>query len=226
MATTTIIRAIRRGEFGSVQIASSGGNVEGDVIAVGDGRLGVVAGLESIDDTALMTLDVVGQFDILKQATTDVYAYSAPVYYDPVTKKAYTASGAGYLYAGRCVKASVSGDVYVYTDLNVSAPKRYAVYAVTALGSIQTDAAPLIEGLNVVTGANGTLGVILPVAVPGMEVIIKGVTSGVLKVYGNTGAIINGLSANAAISLTTGLMPSIFVASTATQWYTIPLVAS
>jgi len=118
MATTTTVRALRRGVFGTVQIASSGGNTEGDVIAVGDGRVGVVSGLESIADGDLMTLDVTGQFDILKNSTSDTYSIGDAVWYDTVNKKAKTAFAAGYLFAGRCVKASASGDVYVYTEIN------------------------------------------------------------------------------------------------------------
>lgn len=98
---------------------------------------------------------------------------------------------------------------------------------VTATGSTAADAAQLYPGFTVVTGANGTLGVILPqVPKPGTLVIIKGVTSGVLKVWPDTAATINAISSNGALSLTTGLMPSIFIASSATQWYSIPLVAS
>lgn len=121
MSTTTTVRALRRNVFGSVPATSSGGNTNGDVLAVGDGRIGVVEGLESIADGDPMSLATAGQFDILKQATTDTYAVGAAVFYDPSGKKAYTAFAAGYLYAGRCVKASASGDVYVYTDINVGA---------------------------------------------------------------------------------------------------------
>lgn len=100
------------------------------------------------------------------------------------------------------------------------------VTAVTAAGSNQGDAAALARGFNVVTGADGTKGVILPTAAPGLIVTLKGVTAGVLKVYPATGATINGLSANAAISLASGLIPATFQASSATQWYTLPLVPS
>lgn len=228
MATTTTVRALlRNGDQETVPVPSAGSAyTQGDIVAVGDGRIGVVTGLEAIASGDPMSLRVYGQFDILKQATTDTYAVGAPVYYDPSGKQAYTVEGAGYLYAGRCVKASASGDTYVYTDINVLPPVRVPVYAVTALGSGQSDAAPLIEGLNVVTGANGTLGVVLPTAVPGMVVYIKGVTAGVLKVYPATGGTINALSANAAMSLASGAIPAVLVASSATQWYTIPLVPS
>ena len=130
-------------------------------------------------------------------------------------------------YMGYATLAAASGDDYGYVNLNEElAGNLLAVTAVTAAGSVIGDAAQLSQGLNVVTGADGTKGVILPVAVPGMQVYVKGVTAGVLKVWPKTGGTINALSASAAISLTTGAMPVTFIASSATQWYTFPLVAS
>lgn len=97
---------------------------------------------------------------------------------------------------------------------------------VAAAGSAQGDATALVEGFQVVTGADGTKGVILPTAVAGAIVIIKGTTSAVLKVYPATGAAINAVAANSAMSLASGVIPAIFIAKTATQWYTIPLLPS
>lgn len=96
-----------------------------------------------------------------------------------------------------------------------------------AAGSTVTDAAQLLTGFTVVTGANGTLGVKLP-ATPaaGTLVIIKGTTAGVLKVWPDAAATINAISSNGALSMTTGAMPLTFIAKSATQWYTLPLVAS
>lgn len=98
---------------------------------------------------------------------------------------------------------------------------------VAAAGTTVTDAAQLLEGFQVVTGADGTKGVKLP-ATPtaGTFVWIKGTTAGVLKVWPDAAATINAIGSNGAISLTTGAMPCIFVAKSATQWYTFPLVAS
>lgn len=226
MATTTTVRALRRNDTGSVQVASSGGNTQGDIVALSDGRVGVVSGVNAIADGDQMTLDTMGQFDILKNATSDTYALGAPVYYDATNKVAKTASASGYLYAGRCIKASANGDVYVYTDLNAVTIRRLPTAAVAAAGSAQGDAAGLIEGFNVVSAADGTKGVVLPTAVAGMVVYLKGTAAAVLKVYPATGGAINALSANAAISLASGATPAIFVASSATQWYTIPLLPS
>jgi hypothetical protein len=96
-----------------------------------------------------------------------------------------------------------------------------------AAGTTVTDAAQLLEGFTVVTGADGTKGVKLP-ATPtaGMVVWIKGTTAAVLKVWPDAAATINAIGSNGALSLTTGVMPSLFVAASATQWYSLPLVAS
>lgn len=96
---------------------------------------------------------------------------------------------------------------------------------VAAAGSTAADAAQLYPGFTIVTGANGTVGVILPqVPTAGTVVIIKGTTSGVLKVWPDTAATINAIGSNGAISLASGVIPAIFIASSATQWYSIPLV--
>lgn len=97
---------------------------------------------------------------------------------------------------------------------------------VAATGSVQGDAAQLIEGFQVVTGADGTKGVKLPVAVAGMQCMIKGTTAAVLKVWPSSGAAINAISADSAMSLASGVIPALFVAKSATQWYTFPLLPS
>lgn len=102
---------------------------------------------------------------------------------------------------------------------------RLPVAAVAATGSTQGDAAALSEGLNVVSAADGTKGVKLPTAVAGMMVIVKNTAAAALKIYPATGGAVNALSANAAYSIT-NLTSTLLVASSATQWYSVPLVAS
>lgn len=99
------------------------------------------------------------------------------------------------------------------------------VTAVTAAGSTQADAAALSDGFNVVTGADATKGVILPEAVAGRRVEIKGVTAAVLKVYPATGDAINAIAANGALSVAS-LCPVIFTATSDSQWYSHPLLPS
>lgn len=98
---------------------------------------------------------------------------------------------------------------------------------VAAAGSTVTDAAQLYPGITIVTGANGTLGVKLPpTPAPGTVCIIKGTTSGVLKVWPDAAATINAVGSNGAISLASGVIPAVFIATSATQWYSLPLLPS
>lgn len=199
----------------------------GDVVVL-NGIVGVAIADIAANDKG--SLAVEGIFKLPK--TTAAVVRGLPIHWDPTgspdngTASSGAANQLGVgTYAGVCVEASASGDDYAIVDLN--APSNLlAVSAVTAAGSAIGDAAQLSQGLNVVTGADGTKGVILPTAVPGMMVYVKGVTAGVLKIYPKTSSVINALSASAAISLTTGATPAIFVASSATQWYTIPLLPS
>lgn len=98
---------------------------------------------------------------------------------------------------------------------------------VAAAGTVLADAAQLYPGFTIVTGANGTVGVKLPATpAPGTVVIIKGTTSGVLKVWPDAAATINAIGSNGAMSLASGVIPAIFIATSATQWYTLPLLPS
>jgi hypothetical protein len=109
--------------------------------------------------------------------------------------------------------------------LTASGGVRLPVTAVAAAGSTQANAAALAEGLNVVSAADGTKGVRLPTAVAGATVIVKNTTAGALLIYPATGAAINAISANGSYSIT-NLTSTMLVASSATQWYSVPLVAS
>lgn len=199
----------------------------GDVV-VQNGIVGVAT--SDIAASELGSLSVDGIKKVPK--STGAWVVGLPVHWSPTgspdngdaSSGAANQLGVG-TYMGLATLAAASGDDYGYVNLNVQ-NRLLGVAAVTATGSTIADAAVLSQGLNVVTGADGTKGVILPVAVPGMQVIVKGVTAGVLKVYPQSSSVINALSASAAISLASGAIPAIFVASTATQWYTIPLVPS
>jgi len=164
--------------------------------------------------------------------TTAAWTVGLPVHWDATgtpdsgdaSSGAANQLGVG-VYMGLATAAAGSGDDFGYVLLNANA-NLLAVAAITAAGTTAADAAQLSQGLNVVTGADGTKGVILPVAVPGLVVHVKGVTAGVLKVYPKTSSTINALSASAAMSLASGAIPATFIASSATQWYTFPLLPS
>jgi len=107
----------------------------------------------------------------------------------------------------------------------VTGAVRVPVTTVAAAGSTQADAAALAEGLNVVSAADGTKGVRLPVAVPGAVVIVKNTAAAALKIYPATDGAINAVAANDPYSIT-NVTSTLLVASSATQWYSVPLVAS
>lgn len=219
--------ALTYSDDGAIDYTPSSAVTGGDVVVL-NGIVGVAT--SDIAANTKGSLATEGVFKLPK--TTAAVVRGLPIHWDPTgspdngTASSGAANQLGVgTYAGMCVEASGSGDDYAITDLNATT-NLLAVTAVTAAGSVIDDAAQLSQGINVVTGADGTKGVILPTAVPGMQVIVKGVTAGVLKVWPKTGATINALSASAALSMTTGAMPLTFVATSATQWYTLPLVAS
>jgi predicted RecA/RadA family phage recombinase len=212
---------------GAIDYTPASAVTGGDVVVL-NGIVGVAP--VDIASNELGSIQTRGHYKLPK--ITGAMVRGLPVHWNPTGDPDSGDAGSGAAnqsgvgtYAGMCIATAASGDNYVLTDIN--APTNLvAVTAVTAAGSVIGDAAQLSQGLNVVTGANGTVGVILPTAVPGMVVHIKGVTAGVLKVWPKTGATINALSASAALSMTTGAMPLTLIASSATQWYTFPLVAS
>lgn len=99
---------------------------------------------------------------------------------------------------------------------------------VAATGSSNTDAASLGYGFVLVTGADAAKGVILPNAAPGTMIIVKNAdaANAVLKVYPDSGAAINALTATTGAFSMAAKTSCIFVAYSATQWYSVPLVAS
>jgi hypothetical protein len=100
-----------------------------------------------------------------------------------------------------------------------------SVASVAAAGTVQGDAAAITCEVNAVTASDGTKGVVLPTAEVGMQITVKNTVAAVLKVYPASGGTINALSANAAISMAASTSAT-FVATSTTQWYTVPLVPS
>jgi hypothetical protein len=104
---------------------------------------------------------------------------------------------------------------------------RWPVTAVTAAGSDLSGAAALSEGINVVAGADDSVGVKLPTApTAGTVVIVKTTVSGkVLKVYPDAAATINAISSHGALSQA-AVTCAMYFATSSTQWYTMPLLPS
>lgn len=221
------VPALTYSSEGAIDYTPGSAVTGGDVIVI-NGIVGVATSDIAASTKGSLATD--GVFKLPK--TTAAIVAGLPVHWNPTGDPDSGTAGTGAAnqlgvgtYAGVAAEATGSGDDYAIVSLN-EASNLLAVSAVTAAGSSISDAAQLSQGLNIVTGADGTKGVILPVAVPGMQVIVKGVTAGVLKIYPVASSTINALSASAAISLASGAIPVTLVASSSTQWYTLPLVAS
>lgn len=107
----------------------------------------------------------------------------------------------------------------------LSAMPTLPVAAPAAAGTVQGNATALSLGMNFVTAADGTKGVVLPGTATGKVVEVFNTADGVLKVYPASGGVINALSANAPISQG-NLTSARYVGSAAGQWYTDPRVPS
>ena len=127
--------------------------------------------------------------------------------------------------SGRAVLQTLTVTGALTASGGVTGSVRLPVAAVAAAGANQGNAAALSEGLNVVSAADGTKGVRLPTAVAGAVVIVKNTAAGALLIYPATGGAINAVAANGSYSIT-NLTSTMLVASSATQWYSVPLVAS
>lgn len=97
-----------------------------------------------------------------------------------------------------------------------------------AAGSAQGDAAAILTSIVIVTGADGSKGVILPADSIGDDVWVFNNAGSTLKVYPNSGAAISvggtGLgTADAAFSQLTN-KASVYKRQSATQWFVITSV--
>jgi hypothetical protein len=100
-----------------------------------------------------------------------------------------------------------------------------AVGTVAAAGNAQGNGGAIAGDLCVVTAADGTKGVVLPAGAIGRRVTVKNNANAVLKVYPASGGTINAIAQDGAISMAAFTCCD-FVAQTATQWFTLPLLPS
>jgi len=105
------------------------------------------------------------------------------------------------------------------TNKTLGLGTRFTVDTVAAAGSAQGDAGELTaDAINIVTGADGTKGVVLPTAVAGSFVIVYNPTAtNALPVYPNSSDDINDGTADAAVD-TEGKTLSVFFAVDSATW--------
>lgn len=122
------------------------------------------------------------------------------------------------------VTGNVTGNLTGNATGNVSLP----IGTVAGAGTDNTNAAALAAGVNVVTGGNGTVGVILPTATAtnSTMVIVKNNAAAILKVYPSASAAINGLTATTGAISMAANTSALFFSTSATQYYTLPLLPS
>ena len=92
--------------------------------------------------------------------------------------------------------------------------------SISANGSSSTDATTLGNTVNIITSVSSGQGVILPTAIAGMTIYITNTSANSLLVYPASGAIINELATNAALTQVTKATVH-YVAASSTQWYSV-----
>lgn len=161
------------------------------------------------DKVAVRLLNAMGTRKMVAAAaiTSGAYVYGA-------------ASGkiddVGFVPVGVALEAaSADGDI-IEVLLVPDAPANVA--SIAAAGSAQGDATAVTAGINTVSAADGTKGVILPAAKAGLQIEVynEHATNG-LKVYPATGDDINDGSANAAVT-TEGKTRAVFVGLDTATW--------
>ena len=125
--------------------------------------------------------------------------------------------------AASSVLVSSAGNVPIWSttlpaDLTSPGLKGSSSVAVSAAGSTQGTATALTSDLNVVTTVAAGAGVVLQTAVAGKTVRVINKGANPLKVYPASGAAVDALGANVAITIPVDGQAS-FDGSSATQWY-------
>jgi len=144
---------------------------------------------------------------------------------DPDLVAGTTITGAA-ITGGTITDASITGGTFsgptvtgASLSVNVAKP--------AAAGSTRADATALTASFNWVTAADAAKGVVLPAPTAGRLVVIKNddTANAVLKVYAPGSAKINGVAGSTAFSMA-AKTACWFVAYDATDWFSVPLVAS
>lgn len=157
MATIYTAQAIRRNDHHQVSKVSGAAYNPGDVVinCVGDGRVGVVAGLEAVASGDPVTFYVEGKYEVACASAT-TFSAGDLVYWDDANNTAKTTAGVAgtsdWKLLGRAVKAKTSGQLVVLVEINL--PVRFVGGEVTLDGTNPTS---VVTGLTKVLGASASL---------------------------------------------------------------------
>jgi len=127
----------------------------------------------------------------------------------------------GTIASATITNATISSGTAAVSSLNLNVAKP------AAAGSTRADATALTASFSWVTAADGTKGVVLPAPTAGRVIAIKNddTANAILKVYAPGSAQINSVAGSTAFSMA-AKTACFFVAYDATDWFSIPLVAS
>jgi predicted RecA/RadA family phage recombinase len=150
----------------------------GDVVVMGDSRLGVATSAIAAD--ALGALLTSGVVDLLKSGSTGpVFRVGEDVTWDVANELAIRGTVSCGVYAGKCIKAAGTSDTRVRVQLN--APSRFADMEwedVTLAGGSKTlDMYDVGKVINVTTG-HASYVVTLPAVAAGLEFVVRVGVSG------------------------------------------------
>lgn len=154
MPTAYTAQAIRRQHHHEVNVNSAAAAYNpGDVVlnCVGDGRVGVVAGLEAVAIGDPVTFYVEGKYD-LNCASATTFSAGDKVFWDNTNNVAKTTATGGYELIGTAVKAKTSGQLSVLVEINQM--PRMVAGEVTLDG---TNPTPVVTGLSKVLSATATI---------------------------------------------------------------------
>jgi hypothetical protein len=114
---------------------------------------------------------------------------------------------------------TATGDVSGANIISTGYQIRSVDTAISAAGTVQSDATGLTKEFNIVSTVSTGSGVVLPLAIAGMSITITNTDANALLVYPASGAQINSLGTDASFSQGTATIQ--FIAPTTTQWYTV-----
>ena len=145
----------------------------------------------------------------------------------PNTKPIGVAFSDPELVAGTTITGATISSSTIASGTLTNASVSVDVAKPAAAGSTRADATALTASFSWVTGADATKGVVLPAPTAGRLVVLKNddTANAVLKVYAPGSAKINGVAGSTAFSMA-AKTACWFVAYDATDWFSVPLVAS
>lgn len=213
-------------------IAALGGNISGNVtignLTATTGNITTLAGttgnLTTVNSTTVVA--TTGNLTTVNSTTvngTTVIGTTGNL----TTVNSTTLNGTtGVLTTGNITTANITtANVGTGNITALSVMPTLPVAAPAAAGNSQGTATALSLGMNFVTGADGTTGVILPGTATGKVVEVFNTAAADLDVYPASGGAINAIAANTAITMAANTSAR-FVGSAAGQWYTDPRVPS